>query len=543
MTKLIFLWISCFVLLISNLNAQTIEVSGNISEDTNWDIDTVKIVGDVTVEEDILLTVSPGVFVEAQGYYRLTIEGNIKAIGEPGDSITFTVNDTTGFWADTTSVAGSWSGIYILGNVGSADSSFFKYCKLQYGKNYDQSGVDVNGGVLYVLNHGYLHINHCLISNNMVCQNLAVPGPFGGAIFCERVDRILIDSNQFIRNRSFNEGGAIRISILCKQTTISHNLFMYNAGFFRYDLPPPWGYVTGGAGAAVSSSSPMNLHSPKISNNYCFNNKGLNGIIYTSNGNAHIFNNVICNNWGNGITDGRQYSNSKFFNNTIANNETDRGGIHVYSTAQIYNNICWGNEKNDGQQHDQIKIDPLGNPNLRYNCVQYGEGGEGAIYDNPEFVEPTEGVGLEYDGSAADWSLLDWSPCINAGTPDTTNLPIPEFDIVGETRIFGERIDIGAYENQVVWVYEEEIEKAEEIIKIYPNPSSTQVTISIRGRTQAKESTLLFYDSFGRKLNELRLTGKSESITMDVSSWQSGMYYVVVSSSNEVVFRERLIVK
>jgi len=57
-----------FFLLISlSSKSQTIEVSGSISANTNWDADTVKIIGNVTVEQDVLLTVSPGVYIEAQG--------------------------------------------------------------------------------------------------------------------------------------------------------------------------------------------------------------------------------------------------------------------------------------------------------------------------------------------------------------------------------------------------------------------------------------------------------------------------------------------
>ena len=43
---------------------------------------------------------------------------------------------------------------------------------------------------------------------------------------------------------------------------------------------------------------------------------------------------------------------------------------------------------------------------LKYNCVQYGDGGQGAIFDYPEFVNPTEGVGLDYNGSLSHLTLL-----------------------------------------------------------------------------------------------------------------------------------------
>ena len=44
--------------------------------------------------------------------------------------------------------------------------------------------------------------------------------------------------------------------------------------------------------------------------------------------------------------------------------------------------------------------------------------------------------------------LNDQSPCVNAGTPDTTGLNLPEYDLAGNPRIFGSGIDMGSYENQ-----------------------------------------------------------------------------------------------
>jgi hypothetical protein len=518
--------------------SQTIEVIGSINTNTAWDADTVKIIGDVTVESDVLLSISPGVYIEAQGYYRLTVLGNIHAIGSPNDTIIFSVNDTTGFWSDTTSVAGGWNGIYIIGEEGSADSSIFKYCKIQYGKNYDEYGGDINGGALYVYNHGFLHINHCLFENNMaICYTYGVGGPFGGAVYCENVAEVLIDSSSFVRNRSFDQGGAIRIGKNCYNTVITHNAFINNAGFFRKEFSG--GYAIGGGGAAVSTSDLV--YSPEISNNFCFNNIGLNGIIYTSNLHARIFNNVICNNWGCGIADGHQLSTSKTFNNTIVNNKTMYGGIRLSSKAEVYNNIIWGNIYYPGINYNQIYFGN-NNPTLKYNCVQYGDGGPGAIFDYPEFVNPTEGVGLEYDGASADWTLVNWSYCINAGTPDTSFLTIPDYDILGNTRIFGNRIDMGAFENQEVWAFTYEPALIEENVSIFPNPASTIVTIKINNLSACNSCTLSIFDFLGRELYSAGISANEQSLKVNVASWKSGLYSVVVTSSNAVLSKTKLIV-
>jgi predicted outer membrane repeat protein len=532
---LIFFLVVCF-----SSKSQTIEIMGSINENTNWDADTVKIIGDVTVENDVLLSISPGVYVEAQGYFRLNILGNIHAIGLPNDTIIFTVKDTTGFWSDTTGISGSWNGVYIIGDEGSADSSKFKYCKFQYGKNYDEYGGDINGGALYVYNHGFLHINNCRFENNMaICFTTGVNGPFGGAVYCENVDRVLIDSSYFIKNRSFDQGGAIRIDDNCKNTVITKNTFISNTGFFRNEAPPPWGYIIGGGGAAVSTSDLV--YSPEISSNLCFNNKGLNGIIYTSNLHARIFNNIICNNWGCGIADGHQLSTSKTFNNTIVNNKTMYGGILIWSKAEVYNNICWGNSFYEGVMYEQIYIDNA-NPTLKFNCVQYGDGGQGAVYEYPQFEKPTEGTGPEYDGSTADWALKNWSTSINAGTPDTISLTIPACDIIGNMRVYGNRLDMGAIENQEIWVYSNEITLVEENVRIFPNPAKSLATIYFKDSDRHKPQTVSILDVSGNEIYNTELSADQLFLELNVSTWKSGLYLVVVSSTDNTLSRTKLIV-
>jgi predicted outer membrane repeat protein len=534
MKTLRFIFISFFIFnFIFNLNSQTIEVSGSIFGNTSWNADTVKIIGDLVIEQDAVLTINPGTYVESQDFFKINISGMILAIGTSSDSIVFTVHDTTNFWYDTTSVAGGWAGFYLVDNNASIDTSVFEFCRIQYAKNFDEYGGDINGGAIYAKDYGSIKVKNSYLNNNMVaCETTGIDGPAGGAIYCKNVNYVLIDSNRFEQNRSFDNGGAIHIDKDCNQVLITHNTFIKNSAI-KYTI----GWISG-AGAAIGTTDALN-YSPVIANNFCFNNRAVDGAIYSSNKNSFIYNNVICNNFGSGIADGHQLSTNKIFNNTIINNLTFMGGIELYSKAIVYNNICWGNEFYAGQQYDQIFVDPvLSNPELFYNCVQYGDGGDSAINEFPEFVNPSLGVGLEYNGFDANWTLLDWSPCVNKGTPDTTGLSIPSFDIIGNPRIYGNRIEIGAYENQSVGVTTNDHSGSLRKISIFPNPGSNQLNII----TNLKDLEFELVNLNGQTI--IKESIKNEISSINTESINTGIYfYKLIDKKNNIIEKGKWIRK
>lgn len=473
MRRIFFTSLALFIGL-SGIKSQTIYVSGNISSNTTWNADTVKITGDVTVGAGVVLTVNPGTYVEVQGYHRITVGGSVKAIGTKTDTIVFTAHDITGFWEDTLSVAGGWAGFNITNTYASADTSFFEFCKIQYGKRYGDYGGDIKGGAIFASDYGTLIIRNSFINSNTVISYTDLGnGSAGGAVYCKRVNIVNIENNRFEQNRSFERGGAVFIDPLC-QVIISNNIFKWNRSI-GWSFIPGWTFVFG-SGGAVGTSDDTGF-SPTISNNQFFNNRSNNGIIYTSNRHGLIFNNIICNNSGSGIMDGHQLSTTRIYNNTIVNNQTANGGVQLFSAAVVYNNICWGNEPHPGWVTDQIQIGFNSTPTLFYNCVQYGNGGLYSTDKYPEFELPSAGSGLAYDGAACDWKLKDNSPCVNRGTVDTSGLFIPEFDLIGNPRIYGVSIEMGCYENQSVLtnIFGEIV--AEDRTTVYPNPGTDRLNI------------------------------------------------------------------
>ena len=105
----------------------SITVNGPIAVNTTWNADTIKVTGDVTVQNGVTLTIVPGTRVEFQGHFRLNCDGRIVAIGTQADMIQFTINDTTGF-SNMTSNNGGWFGVRYNNTAATHDTSKFSWC-------------------------------------------------------------------------------------------------------------------------------------------------------------------------------------------------------------------------------------------------------------------------------------------------------------------------------------------------------------------------------------------------------------------------------
>jgi len=103
------------------------------------------------------------------------------------------------------------------------------------------------------------------------------------------------------------------------------------------------------------------------------------------------------------------------------------------------------------------------------------------------------------------FALLENSPCINAGT---LNLPpeivLPEFDLAGNPRIYGETIDMGAYEYQdTVSVHEDMITPVTQTkISNFPNPFNPSTTIKL-DLAESGKIELAIYNIKGQKIKTL----------------------------------------
>ncbi|MBE0572834.1 MAG: T9SS type A sorting domain-containing protein [Ignavibacteriaceae bacterium] len=164
------------------------------------------IQGDITIPNDSSLIIEPGVLVEFQGYYALNVQGRLLANGTETNNITFTIDDTTGFYnPDTTQ--GGWNGIQFIDTPNENDTSKIIYCTLQYGKAVGSNPPDNSGGAIFVSN-----FNKVLISNSLITHNSAggTNSPCGGAIRAQFAD-ITLSDNEISHNRAYY-GGAINFN-------------------------------------------------------------------------------------------------------------------------------------------------------------------------------------------------------------------------------------------------------------------------------------------------------------------------------------------
>ena len=118
-----------FITLTIISNAQTVIPPGDVSGTWTLGGSPYLIEGEINIPFLETLTIEPGVLVEFQGHYKFIVDGRLLAVGTETDTITFTINDTTGFSIPDTSLGG-WHGIKFDNTSAVNDSSKIIYCKL-----------------------------------------------------------------------------------------------------------------------------------------------------------------------------------------------------------------------------------------------------------------------------------------------------------------------------------------------------------------------------------------------------------------------------
>jgi len=525
MKRILFLFFSVFTS--GSLMSQNIIAPTNISISDTWTADTVFLDADVAINNGVVLQVAPGTVVMSRGHYGLYIQGSIRAQGTVQDSIYFIVNDTTGF-VDTSVTAGGWKGLYFVNTPSSNDSSLFEYCVMQYGKACGESDIEQKGGVMYVS-----HFSKIRVSNSSIRHNLCQVR--GGAFYMEYCSAT-VNNNRFEFNRTYDFGGAIFMGRY-SEGIIKNNIFGYNTAY--KSITSQGITMISGCGAAIALGvENTELISPTVINNMMNNNLGPSGIMYCTAMNSKIAGNIIVNNAGVPILVGHSLSRSVVINNTIANNKLIdhlNRAIKIYSNkCYIANNIIWNNQyyltPGDTMCVDTDNIRP---DSVQYNLLSdtYFQGNGNIHMQDPLFVNPSPGIGLNYNGELYDWSLQDNSQAVNSGKPYTEQIyPIGSIDILGNVRTYGGRIDMGAVENQnVIWTSIDHLNLSAQFA-VYPNPGSDFFNLS--SSADLSGSVLKVHDITGREMYGEPLQG--QQLRIDAQNWPKGVYiYHIAGKTNQ----------
>lgn len=434
--------------------SQTIEANG--LQSGIWEADTVFVTGDVTVQDSLCIHAGTTVFF--RGYYGIKAEEGtfIKAIGTETDSITFTVSDTTGFHLFNFG-RGGWNGIHL----DDSRASRFDYCRFEYGKAARDD--DQDGGALRITGCDDVEIGHSTLFCNFSREH-------GGALNAEWSKVVMHDCD--VRNNLtytgldtvyFMYGGGLRF-INC-EVELKDTDFRYNNG------------VSAIGGALSLDSCAVMIDRCKFEHNYGINGGGLY-LIRSNDYDCRISNSLFANNTSGHFGGGLAICDASplVANLTVANNHSigvNCGGIffYQYSSPVLWNCIVYGNT-NEAPLEEPVQMWSWtfdDNAPEFHNClIQYGLENisnheiitvyENCLDDDPLFLDPEN----------EDFRIGSDSPCYNAGSPNTPDIILEDYDLLGNPRVLDGRIDIGAYEFDLTGV--DETAQSGGLVHIIGNP-------------------------------------------------------------------------
>lgn len=368
--------------------------------------------------------------------------------------------------------------------------------------SHNTAGAD--GGAIR-MGSGYLTIDQTEIHNNRTTGAASSSNPQsmgGGAIYIWGLgNRILITNSEIRDNESANHGGGIYLyqggsvhqqesQARILNTKITGNKAALNGGGAAVTLRASMligegslvsGNTAGQGGGGIWTDNRLDVRESTISNNEA-DNGGAIRLMNTSN--AVISHSRITGNKARGFAGiFATFSHMHISNSLFSGNRTDESGasafinhegratvknttiasnfgtlapvIHLGQEAEttMTNVLIWGNRSASGtEQVRQVDggtmtlthslVEGWGNPEYIY--VHPGSvltDGGGNYTGNPDFAAPLAASQAPTDGGV--YRIMPDGLALNAGTNEGVDSP---YDILGNARISGGTVDIGAYE-------------------------------------------------------------------------------------------------
>jgi len=413
-----------------------------------WDYDSVFVSCDIIVPAGEQLVIAPNTTVLFEDYFSIHVLGSVDARASYNQPVSFTIADTSGF-ADYHSTSGGWNGFRFEQTLPESDSSIFEFCRFYYGKAAGDS-ANGYGGAFRIDNFSKIRIEQCSFDHHYAFYR-------GGAVYANKAD-ILIRKCEFLNSFAGNDGMDYGYG---------------GAVAFRASLPEVSGsYFEANSSTGVGGALSFEFSDPKLVNCEFYQNySALGGAIgfIRATPERQVANLLIHENsslfFGGGIA--CLEASPRMTNLTIINNSSAMGGgyyCNEHANPVLANSILWNNTTGDTLGSQVWIWDVYSEPEFLYCDIQGGLewfGGSSfiGVYENNLDADP-----LLFE----QFWLFNDSPCINAGTPDTTGLLIPPTDILGVDRIQYGRIDMGVME--FLWMGLPQQNQETYALKIFPNP-------------------------------------------------------------------------
>ncbi|KQC08326.1 MAG: hypothetical protein APR54_04765 [Candidatus Cloacimonas sp. SDB] len=331
--------------------------------------------------------------------------------------------------------------------MGNYASPLFVDCTFNYNE------ADDMGGAVKASYYTSPEFDNCEFIGNLA-------GDQGGALELHYSSHTILENCRINYNTSYYEGGGVMIS---GGSSGSPEAYLNNCEIIGNNVYSDYRNYGDGGGLMIKHDAYAELLNCVIADNSAEDDGG--GFKIAGATDLLVINCLISDNsagedGGGGKIAGS--SSAEFINSTISGNSAtdDGGGIFIgYNYGvDIINSIIWGNNAGYGDDiydegyQREIESKEREDYNIENSIIgefDYYRRPQDSRYEytfnfvnlDPHFVDPDSG----------DYRLADNSPAINTGTPDTTGLGLPEFDLDGNPRIYEgnlERIDIGCYEYQ-----------------------------------------------------------------------------------------------
>ncbi len=470
--------------------AQT-EVSGNQSGVWTYSASPYSVVGDIVIPNGDTLFIEPGVTVNFNGFYSITINGTLQAIGTETDTIYFSTDD----------ISTGWHGLRFNSTQ---TVSHLNYCSIKYGKTSGSDYPSQHGGGIMLKNSDII-LENSLLANNEANGD---DNGMGGAIYgINTTSQSHITNCKFINNHSYGEGGAIKLTgdngMKITKCTFINNSVLYGGG-------------------AICLYG-------------CYDTD-----IYRS---LFVSNVTTYSNGGSVLIEGYS-ARVRFVNCTMINNSAtygDGGAVEIaFSDASFTNSIIYNN---NGAYSDNIYLD-FGSAEINYCNTPVPDGAIGSynINADAQFVNPEN----------YDFHLSSSSPCIDSGidslTIEDANETLITVIDLDSTEYYGNAPDMGCYEYGMpdgVNDNRGETVNQFQLFQNYPNPfnPTTMINYSLE---KGGNVNLTIFNSLGQKVtdlvNKVQEAGNYK-IKFNASNLASGIYFYKLQSGNFTKTRKMILMK